>query len=439
MKKTLIALAVGAALAPAAHADVVLTGVINLGPTVHNTSGGSTGLTNSITSSSANPVGGTTIGLSRNYSWLGVGSTEDLGNGLKLDVFLQFQMEPQGNAGITNRNSRVGFTGESWGGIWYGSNENIYERYLYSTDPLDGAMGVGGNLSILGTPGYGVVFDAPTGKGGPFGTAGFYRRTEHTIWYDSPNWNGFTFGAAYLMPAYNTTCGQTALGNLVTSDPAVNGGALTPGSACQDPNQKINPWGVSVGAKYAGTSIPLEVWAAYERHKDFFGMAAIGFAGGANTGVSAVGTSATDTGIQAGVAYTLGDVRLFALFEQLKYKHDGAPVGDLSEYKRNAWGAGLKWNLASGYVGAQYLQANNASCTFNDGTQCNADNTGARLIGAGYFHNLSKQTQVYLVGARINNKDLASFAPAGALGVYNNGVLPGQNITSFTVGVKHSF
>lgn len=425
MKKTLIALAVGAVLAPAAHADVVLTGVINLGPTVHNTSGGSNGLANTISTSSANPVGGTTIGLSRNYSWLGVGSTEDLGNGLKLDVFLQFQMEPERagfgptGAAINNRNSRVGFTGESWGGVWYGSNENIYERYLYSTDPLDGAMGVGGNLSIFGTPGYNVVFDA----GNPIGTAGFYRRTEHTIWYDSPNWNGFTFGAAYYMPAYNTTCGNTILA-----------------AGCADPNQKINPWGISAGAKYAGTSIPLELWAAYERHKDYFGMAAIGFRPATSAGaVTGLGTSATDTGIQAGVAYTLGDVRIFALFERLQYKHDGAPAGDLQNYKRNAWGAGLKWNLASGYIGAQYLQANNASCTLNNGVACNADETGARLIGAGYFHNLSKQTQVYLVGARINNKDLASFAPAGGLGVFNGAIQPGQNATSFTVGVKHSF
>jgi predicted porin len=374
---------------------------------------------------SSNPVGGTTIGLSRNYSWIGVGSTEDLGNGLKLDVFMQFQMEPEksgfgaASAAITNRNSRVGFTGESWGGIWYGSNENIYERYLYSTDPLDGAMGVGGNLSIFGTPGYNVVFDA----GNPAGGAGFYRRSEHTIWYDSPNWNGFSFGAAYLMPAYNTTCGTTV---------------ISAAGACVDPNQKLNPWGASVGAKYAGTSIPLEVWAAYERHKDYYGMYQIAAAGGRN-GMNAVGTSATDTGINAGVAYTLGDIRIFAMFEQLKYKHEGSAAGDISEYKRNAWGAGLKWNLPNGYVGGQYLQANNASCSNNDGTACNASETGARLYGAGYFHNMSKQTQVYLVGARIDNKDLASFAPAGGLGVFNGSVLPGQSITSFTVGVKHSF
>ena len=81
--------------------------------------------------------------------------------------------------------------------MWYGSNENIYERYLYTIDPIDGAAGMGGNLSMLGNPGAEHVFDAPAGN--PAGTgsaAGFYRRDEQTVWYDSPNWNGFTFGAA---------------------------------------------------------------------------------------------------------------------------------------------------------------------------------------------------------------------------------------------------
>jgi predicted porin len=422
MKKTLIALAVGAALAPAAHADVVLTGVINLGPTFHSTNGGTDlGLHgNSIqgvpggTVSAGKPESGTTLGLSRNYSWLGVGSTEDLGNGLKLDVFLQFQMEPEKNASITNRNSRVGFTGESWGGVWYGTNENIYERYLYTTDPLDGAMGVGGNLSIFGSPGYGVVFDAPNGA--PFGTAGFYRRTEHTIWYDSPNWNGLTFGLAYQMPAYKQQCA------IATGTPA----------ACANPADSVNPYAWSGGIKYAGTSIPLEIWGAAEQHKNYFGMNAI-------KPISVVGDGSTDTAYQLGAAYTFGDVRVFGVYEQLKYKHSGTIVAtDLTEYKRNAWGVGLKWNLASGYFGAQYLQALNASCTLNSGG-CNADDTGGSLIGAGYFHNMSKQTQVYLVGAYIQNKDLASYSPAGGLGVFNGAVAPGQDVTSVTIGVKHSF
>ena len=429
MKKTLIALAVGAALAPAAHADVVLTGVINVGPSVHVTSGGTDlGLHgNSVTAptgvagvAQGEPQTGQTWGLSRNYSWLGVGSTEDLGGGLKLDVFLQLQMEPEKNGNITNRNSRVGFTGESWGGVWWGTNENIYERYLYSTDPLDGAMGIGGNLSIFGSPGYNVVFDAP--RGGPDyatcaagagggGCAGFYRRTEHTIWYDSPNWNGFTFGAAYAMPAFK----QQIAG--------AQGATLNP-----------NIW--SLGVKYQGPTIPVDVWLAYERHKDYGGMVAIQ---GALVGNP---TNSTDTGINAGVGYTFGDVRVFGMWEALKYKVDGSDaVTAMSEYKRQAWGVGLKWNLASGYVGAQYLQAQDGKCTFLNPQLggCDATDSGAALIGVGYFHNMSKQTQVYGVAAYIKNKDFASYAPAGGLGVYNGSVSPGQDITSFTVGIKHSF
>ncbi len=59
---------------------------------------------------------------------------------------------------MNNRNSHIGLVGESWGGVWYGTNENIYERYFYTQDPLDGAAGIGGNLQILGTPG-GAVFE----------------------------------------------------------------------------------------------------------------------------------------------------------------------------------------------------------------------------------------------------------------------------------------
>jgi predicted porin len=102
---------------------------------------------------------------------------------------------------------------------------------------------------------------------------------------------------------------------------------------------------------------------------------------------------------------------------------------------------GLKWNLASGYVGAQYLQAQDGKCTFLNPQLggCDATDSGAALIGVGYFHNMSKQTQVYGVAAYIKNKDFASYAPAGGLGVYNGAVSPGQDITSFTVGIKHSF
>ena len=110
----------------------------------------------------------------------------------------------------------------------------MYERYLYSVDPLDGAAGVGGNLQMLGTPGYGQVFNQVTGgasvipgmNGSLLGNAEFYNREEGAIWYDSPNWNGFTFGAYTTLSQFKN-----------------NGTPTTPG---------VNPtiWGG--GAKYVG-------------------------------------------------------------------------------------------------------------------------------------------------------------------------------------------
>ena len=415
MKKTLIALAVGAAVAaPAAYADVTLSGSINAGPVIVKSGDGSTGATNSIRATGPAAERGITLtGIDTNYSNITIGSMEDLGGGLKLDFAYQLTANfQQGNA-ATNRNSHIGLTGDSWGGVWYGTNENLYERYLYTVDPLDGAAGVGGNLSILGSPGYGTVFDAPAGD--PRGTAGFYRRDNNTVWYDSPNWGGFTFGAYTTLSAYKT-----------------NTGALQ------------NPEIYGIGAKYVGPTIPLQLWAAAEKHKDLDGLAVItgvapGSAGGANTtnvGQSAVPTSTSDTGIELGGGYTLGDIFLFATFEELKYKADGLTAAtDITEYKRNAWSVGLKWNVATGYVGAQFIDAMNAKCT-SVGGGCNADKTGAKMVGLGYYHTLSKQTQAYVMGAYIKNDELASYGMAGGIGTP---VSLGAHVEALTVGLKHSF
>jgi predicted porin len=408
MKKTLIALAVGAAfVAPAAYADVTISGSINMGLAIAK-SGDSTDTIaatgSTIIPSTTRTEGITKTGVTTTYSNITIGSMEDLGGGLKLDFAAQMDWGGlnTAGAGISNRNSHIGLVSESWGGVWYGTNENIYERYFYSVDPIDGAMGIGGNLTILGNPGI-AALDCPAGSGGRVFSvgndcgAGFYRRTDHTVWYDSPNWNGFTFGVFTTLTALKTQ----------TSNPRL--------------------WGA--GVKYVGPSIPLQLWAAYESHKDvsLANLQAI------NTTTS----STSDRGIQVGAGYTLGDIFIFANYEQLKYQADGLTVGDLKEYKRNAWSIGGKWNLATGYLGAQYIQAQDGKCELEGVGGCNADKSGARLISVGYFHTMSKQTQVYLVGAFLNNDDFAQYANPDALGSPNDNV--GVATTSVTVGIKHSF
>jgi len=414
----MIALAVGAAFAaPAAYADVTLSGSINAGPAIVKSNDGSSGQSNSIRSTvgavAGSTNGQTTQGINTNYTNITIGSMEDLGGGLKLDFAYQFTANFQSvTASPQNRNSHIGLVGDSWGGVWIGTNENLYERYFYTVDPLDGAAGMGGNLQMFGTPGYGSVFDAPGAA--LRGTADFYRRTDQTVWYDSPNWGGFTFGAYTTLSAYKT-------GNTALSDPRV--------------------WGV--GGKYVGPTVPIQVWAAYEKHKDLDGLAVITGATGAvypnataNVGQSVVPSSTSDQGIQVGVGYTLGDLFLFAQYEGLKYKAEGLSVAtDIIEYKRNAWGLGVKWNIPTGYVGAQYIHAMNGSCQ-SVGGGCDASKTGGDMVGVGYYHTLSKQTQAYIMATWIGNDDLNQYNTAGGVGAVNR---LGSSIFGATIGLKHSF
>jgi predicted porin len=402
MKRTVIALAVGGLFTAPAFADVTLSGSINAGPAIVKSGDGSTGQTNSIRATGATAQQGLTrTGINTNYSNITIGSMEDLGGGLKLDFGYQFTANFQAtNASPGNRNSHIGLTSDSWGGVWYGTNENLYERYYYTVDPLDGAAGIGGNLAVLGSPGYGQVFDA--GNGVP--SAEFYRRTDHTIWYDSPNWGGFTFGAYTTLSAAKQ-----------------NG----PNSVANAGNPRI--WGL--GGKYVGPTIPVQVWAAYEKHNDLYGLDVI-------TGTAGAATSTKDHGIQIGAGYTLGDIFLFANWEQLKYEADGLVGATVNEYKRNAFSLGLKWNLPTGYVGAQYMQAQSGKCSMADGSACDASKTGVKSIGLGYYHTLSKQTMAYVMGQYNNNDDLNYYGVPGGVGVPTN---LGANVYAFTVGLKHSF
>ena len=431
MKKSLIALAVGAAFAaPAAYADVTISGAINMGLAYNHQGGGTSQAANSISQINAPQSGGVSrTGIDTNYSNITIGSLEDLGGGLKLDFAFQIVAPLQQNGALFNRDSHIGLVSDSWGGVWYGTNENLYERYLYSVDPLDGAAGMGGNLQMLGTPGFGTVFDAPTNnpaactnaQGVVIGCAGFYRRTENTLWYDSPNWGGFTLGIYTTLQAYKQ------------GNPVVNPG----------PGNPPNPWIYGLGGKYVGPQIPIQAWIAYERHKDLYGINAIsaGAQGATGVGTGQTGTSSSDYAVQLGAGYTFGDVFVYINYEKLKYTEDGLTGTALNGYKRAAESIGMKWNLATGYVGAQFDAAQNGSCSLADGSACDAGGTSGKMFAVGYYATLSKQTQAYVVGNYIKNGNLQSYLPAGggtAAGP-NLGISLGSNIWGATIGLKHTF
>jgi predicted porin len=411
MKKSLIALAVaGAFAAPAAMAEVTISGAINLGIEFAKSDEGAAAL-------SGAAVGDTSGDLSRtllnsNYSNINIASSDDIGNGNRIIFNYQLVVNTESTSGNpVNRNSYLGIAG-TWGAFKMGTNENVYERHMYQADPLDGALGPGGNLMILGTPGANTAFEV--GQAGCLvtGCAGFYRRTDQTIWYESPNWNGFTFEVDYTLEAFKTA-EQASLPGVPSVSPQV----------------------LSAGVKWAPEGIPFYVDFAIERHEDMFGLAKIESVH-SGVGITTGASGSTDDAWQVGVGYTFGPATIHARYETINYELEGGSVtfaapalAGVTELERVAYWLGLKWNLPTGYVGAEIGMADEWDTNVGDGVD-----TGATMMGVGYFHNLSKQSQLQFIYARTDNDDNASYTQAGAgLGG------PGRDHQVMHVGIKHTF
>jgi len=181
MKKQLLAAAVAAAVAvpmTATAGDVTLYGVLhysidNLDNDTGNSKPGGTDWDDSITDNS-------TLHVNSHYSRFGIKGTEDLGNGLSAFFQMEFHLHADdGQDGYdvrNNRNTFVGLAG-NWGKVGIGRNDSPYKK---STSSLE-------LFSLIQ---------------GDYNGIGFHDlRMNDTIFYYSPNWNGFSFGAAIGVPS----------------------------------------------------------------------------------------------------------------------------------------------------------------------------------------------------------------------------------------------
>jgi predicted porin len=373
MKKSLIALAVASAFAaPAAMAEVTISGAVNMG----------IALIDSDDAVGSPGSGQSRMSLATNYSNMNISSTDDIGNGNRVILNIQFDLGALSNTGsIANRNSYLGIEG-SWGSFKMGTNENVYERWAYESDPLDGAMGIGGNIQMLGNSGLagGGWFDVGNGQTADNGS--FWRRTHQTIWYNSPNFNGFTFEVDYTLSAFKTA----------TTDPTI----------------------LSIGGQYKPDGMPFFVNLGYETHSEALG--------------GPVGALHDATGLSFGGGYTLMEnLRLTARYEMLEWE---AVTGGAKFERSHIW-VGAKWTTPTGYFGAEFGLADDA-----ENQAGSIPNSSANMIGLGYFHNLSKQSQAYVVGTIISNDDATNYGVGAGTG--STGGL-GSDHTAITVGLKHVF
>lgn len=422
MRKKLVVVVMTCALPSPALADLTIGGVVNVGPFVSWSSDATQGTSNPITlannqDSDRIKQGFLKQGISSNNSHINFASEWPLVTDW-LSVLFQYQLDISDTGGaLTNlgsstvndfqlrtRDSFVGLGGK-WGALKFGTNENIYEQYLYEADPLDNASGIGGNLQMFGSPGYGVIFDLGQMHVDPQkGQAGFYRRTDQNIWYESPNLHGFSGAIAYSLNAYQRGKQE----------------------------QYFAPQVFSVGAQYKPSDLPFYVNVAYEHHKDLFGMGVI--AGNPNGG-----KTSADTGMKAQAGVTLSIVTVGVIVEQLKYTvEEGA---SFSEYSRTAFGAHAKVVLPFGYIGVASAMAQDGKfrrVNPEPGTPATdtALDSGARYFSLGYFHNLDQKTQIQLRGTLMQNKASASYQlPSGA----TCNLSAGADHMAVYSGIKYAF
>ena len=156
------------------------------------------------------------------------------------------------NGALFSRNSFVGFSGKDWGSVMLGKSETPYKL---SSDRLNPFSGMIGDYRVI------------MGNTGGDNRVEFGYRAPHAIWYNSPNWSGFSFSAMYS-PGQNRSDSGDPLGansNLASAEQDCAGGNI-PGSGALPPSCNDGSFGnlYSVNAEFIWESLYL--FGAYEEH-----------------------------------------------------------------------------------------------------------------------------------------------------------------------------
>jgi predicted porin len=331
-------------------------------------------------------------------SAIGFRGEEKLGGGLSA----WFQCETtadwrgQSTEGWCSRNSALGLKG-GFGNLFLGVWDTPFKRVGDAVGAND--TGIFGSAQILA--GQSTTTNAGAASGGTF-----RRRQRDSVNYDTPNFGGFQ-----LSGAFTTLNPQTSTVNSSTGS-------------------KPRVW--SLSAKYANG--PINVYGAYETHKDVTGATGAG----------------DDKGWLVGGSFTFANqLKVGGLFTQQKFERQVAGPLRLVEGKVNAYHLGIDWMISGPHgVRAAWSHAGNVKGTGFPGFAAAgtsggppyrpafnaAGGTSADLYQIRYVHRLSKRTELTAGYVKIKNKRNAAYQLYGTL---NNAV--GNDPSAVALAFDHRF
>ncbi len=422
MKRKLLALAVGVALAPCANAQVTSQAGSEwefygkfYPEMTHSHGDGATGPTATVSTLTGAHTGVNAViprweqQISNTY--IGFRGSKKMGGGLT-GIWQLEQVAPidEGGGTLGGRNSFVGIAGDAWGTFRMGNLDTPYKN----------------NSNILGFLGVnsGNFVSAPNVlEKGPFGTSSsssFNLRRANSLDFSSPQ----------ILDGLQTQV-QFSKGN-PTDSSTTAGAAQTITPVQRDP--RVVSWSVKWERG------PLFAAFSQESHLDLFGGSNNVPAAVANAVTTDPSLHSVDTSNLVAVVYRLGVHSIEADFATKKYHEVNVTptvAGKFQQYTNNAYMINIEnrwssaWRTAFHYVKGtagkcQVLSTVNAACntTGLEGTQ----------ISAGLAHYLDPQLNIFFLVSKLMN---------GASAQYNSTASfkpnPGEDVTTGAVGIAYSF
>jgi predicted porin len=397
-KKALLKLALGAAavmpLAAQAQTNVTVYGKL-YPQLVHAELSGATTSGTAVSTLSATPrsaADSDSFTMDSPNSRLGFRATENLAGGLK--AFIQLEMgfgvdtgQNSSTTALFSRDTFVGLAGP-FGTVRLGSMDTVYKN-------------LGDTLSFLGISSGNFIATSNILSKPGFGTSSassFHLRRPNSVIYESPEMAGFT-------ALFDYSLGEVA-------------GDSTRNTV------------ISAGLQYEAG--PLYAAIAHERHRGLFG-------GSRNVPTALRNNEtladSTDTATRVTAQYKFTkNTRAEANFAVLEYDETGGAAGKFKNYKHNVWSLAAEHKIEQLTLVGSYGQSAAGSCSLFAGVACSTGGLDGKMFNAGAGYNLSKRTMLYAIASLMRN---------GTSAVYTNlndgKPAPGQDITTFAVGISHSF
>jgi predicted porin len=405
INRKVMAFAVGAALAPCAHAQVNSPAGTNwefygkFYPELTYAKGDGATAPGTTVSTLAGTLGSNQIvhrwEMQISNTYIGFRGSKDMGGGSKAIFQLEQQAAIDESGGqLATRDSFVGLANNTWGTVRLGFMDTPFKK---AGDVL-GFLGVSsGNFvstsNVLRKTGFGTS-----------STSSFHLRRGNAVDYASPVVGGFQSIVQY------------SIGN-----PTEAGITTTP---------KRNPHVASWAIKWEQG--PFYAAFMQEAHFDLFGGSSN--APAARSNVNDPGVRSKDLANQVALVYKIGVHSIEADYITKQYKEDNVTVnGRFQEYKNNAYMLVLESRWTSNWRTAlHYIKSTEGDCTLLN-VACTTTGLDGTQLSLGVAYYMDPSFYVFGLYSKLTN---------GASARYNNssqGPAPGEDITQGAVGIAYNF